>query len=586
MILAPSSPDLSQEDEGTRAPSPAEECAPINPASDEHDHAEMPSFRPLSPPPTDATASERASLSKEQLDGCAIVTSNPRAIARSSIGAGAIAKLVDGTPGEGSLHRVPGLVGLRRQILLLCCVFLSGVAAGLGGARLAGSVIGFQNVRTTLSAVPKAVGPSRSMEAPFLAEDPALSGELAKGNERSAPTEPRESPLPPAALSGSPRANFSGLSSDANRALRSTDNPEVSSEVSALEEQLDRQFAEGRLDQPDNALDTYRKMAAIAPNDPATIALGGHLSAAVWSLADRARKDARLDDAVHYYGILKTLPPLPLAAILEQSVEPSVMERDAPTAAPLTETAPMASSAAPTPAVGAGSAAASSSPAGNRAPDQSASSETVISQDVTAAGPAAAPTPLIGATDAAASSAPVSNQSHTSSDATASREVANAGSVAAPTPVVGTNDAAASPDPVREQPPGHDTLNGAAASQDVADAAPIASWPRNAAAPDPEGPSAIIGIAMARGDEALAAGDVISARQFYELAASNGLAHAATAVGRTYDPNFLQGKGVRGALADAEAAKRWYQKAIDGGDAEAPTRLDKLLKVDQGKLAR
>jgi TPR repeat protein len=91
---------------------------------------------------------------------------------------------------------------------------------------------------------------------------------------------------------------------------------------------------------------------------------------------------------------------------------------------------------------------------------------------------------------------------------------------------------------------------------------------------------------MSRGNEALAAGDVISARQFYELAASNGLAHAATAVGRTYDPNFLQGKGVRGTLADVEAAKRWYQRAIDGGEAEARTPLDKLLKVDHGKSAR
>jgi TPR repeat protein len=110
------------------------------------------------------------------------------------------------------------------------------------------------------------------------------------------------------------------------------------------------------------------------------------------------------------------------------------------------------------------------------------------------------------------------------------------------------------------------------------------SSPSNAAAPSPE--STIIAIAMARGDDALAAGDVISARQFYELAATNGLAHAATAVGQTYDPNFLQTKGVRGGLADAQAAERWYQRAIDGGDVQARMRLDKLLKADQGKLAR
>jgi hypothetical protein len=91
-------------------------------------------------------------------------------------------------------------------------------------------------------------------------------------------------------------------------------------------------LAEGRLDKPENnnALDTYRKMAAIAPNDPASIALGGRLSAAFWSLANRARKDARLDEALHYYGVLKTLPPVPLAAILgKQSPDPSAAERDA-----------------------------------------------------------------------------------------------------------------------------------------------------------------------------------------------------------------------------------------------------------------
>jgi hypothetical protein len=669
MNLARSLPDLSQEDEASSAAASGDEGAPADPEPYDHDRAEVPSFRPLSRRPTDSP--EKASLWNERSDVLAIATPEPRAVARSSIGPGAVAKRVDRTPDEGRLNRVPGFVGPSQRILLLCCVFLTGFAAGLGVSR----VISFQNARTALSSVPKALGLSGRREVPFLAES-ALSGELAEANELSAPTEPRASSLPAAALSGSPRPTVSGLSSDANRALSSTDNPEVSSEVSALEEQLEGQFAEGRPNQPDNAdvLDTYRKMAAIAPNDPATIALGSHLSMAVWSLADRARKEARLDDALHYYGILKTLPPVPLAAILgRESPEPSATERDAsagagtpastlaepaalptpdisdeaaepekpseaaaPAASVVTsepagaqssdqavtpavaqpsgpaasvepknprdiatsppsissahETATAAtastSTAAPTPAVGASSPAASSHPAGKQAPDQRDSSETVTSQDVADAGPVAVPAPSIGASDAAASSGPVSNQPYTSGDATASREVVKAGSVATPTPVVGTNEAAASPVPAREQPPGYGTPNNAAASQDVANARPIASSPSNAAELDPEGPSAIIGIAMARGDEALAAGDVISARQFYELAALNGLAHAATAVGRTYDLNFLQGKGVRGAFADAEAAKRWYQRAIDGGDAEARTPLAKLLKSDQGKSAR
>jgi hypothetical protein len=670
--LARSLPDLTQEDEAGSAASLSDEGTPAD-----HDCAEAPSFRPLSCRPADSPeTSEKASLWKERSDVLAIATPDPRALARSSIGAGAAAKRVDRTPDEGRLNRVPRFVGPSQRILLFCCLFLTGFAAGLSASRVISfqRVISIQDVRTALSSVPKALGLSGQREVPFLADASALSDEPARTNELPAPTEPRASSLPPAALSDSPRGTVSGLSSDANRAPSSTDNPKVSSELSALEEQLERQFAEGRLNQPGNALDTYRKMAAIAPDDPATIALGGHLSTAVWSLADRARKGARWDDAVHYYAILKMLPPVPLAAILSnQSPEPSATERDAPAGAgtpvstlpetaalpspvissetaeltkppeaapatsvvtsvpagarslgqaatlavaepsgraaepsnprdvanavpifssppnatlPLMETAPMASIAAPTPAVGSRSPAASSGPPGNQAPDQSASTEPVISQDVSNAGPFAAPMPSIGARGAAASSAPVSNQSHTSSDAAASRDVANAGSVPAPTPAVGTNEASASPGPVREQSPGHGTVNGAAASQNVANAGPIVFSPSNAAALSPAGPSAIIGIAMSRGDGALAAGDVFSARQFYELAASNGLAHAATAVGRTYDPNFLQGKGVRGAFADDEAAKRWYQRAIDGGDAEARTRLDKLLKVDQGKSAR
>jgi hypothetical protein len=103
------SPDLSQEVEAARAPPPGEESAPINPAPHEHDDAEVPSFRPLSRRPTDAPkTSEKASLWKERSDGCAIATSDSRATARSSIGAGAVAKRVDGTPGEVPYIVSPG----------------------------------------------------------------------------------------------------------------------------------------------------------------------------------------------------------------------------------------------------------------------------------------------------------------------------------------------------------------------------------------------------------------------------------------------------------------------------------------------
>jgi hypothetical protein len=90
---------------------------------------------------------------------------------------------------------------------------------------------------------------------------------------------------------------------------------------------------------------------------------------------------------------------------------------------------------------------------------------------------------------------------------------------------------------------------------------------------------ALISMAMARGDDAIGHGDVISARSFYELAASNGSAQAATAVGRTYDPIVLRDLRVWGLRPDTEAAKRWYEKAIEGGDADARPRLERLLKA-------
>jgi hypothetical protein len=524
MILPPSSPDLSQADEAGSAASLGGEGGQVDPAPYGHDHAEVPSFRPLNCRPADSPeTSEKASLWKERSDVLAIATPDPRALARSSIGAGAVGKRVVRTPDEGRLHRVPGLVGPSQRILLLCCVFLTGFAAGLSLSR----VISFQDVRTALATVPKALGLSGQRGMPFLADESALSDEPAKTNELPAPTEPGASSLPPAALSDSPRLTVSGLSSDANRPRSSTDSQEVSSEVSALEEQLERQLAEGRLDQPrnDNALNTYRKLAAIAPND------------------------------------------LPLAAILAKDTpEPSATERDASTGAGAPATLREAA-ALPTPVILGGAA----EPA--KPPEAAPAASDVTSEHAGARSSSQATAPAVGQPSGRAPSAEPTNPR-------------DDGSVATPTSVVGTNEASKSPGPVREQPPGLGAINGAAALQDVASAGPIASSPSNAEALGPEGPNAIISVAMSRGDEALAAGDVISARQFYELAASNDLAHAATAVGRTYDPNFLQGKGVRGALADAEAAKRWYKRAIDGGDAEARTPLDKLLKVDQGKSAR
>jgi len=138
--------------------------------------------------------------------------------------------------------------------------------------------------------------------------------------------------------------------------------------------------------------------------------------------------------------------------------------------------------------------------------------------------------------------------------------------------------AASSSGSAESQAPKQGASSEAAAAPDAANPGPAVLAPSDAATVGSSEPSTMIGIAMTRGDEALARGDVISARQFYELAASLGLARAATAVGSTYDPNFVTARDVRGSFTDTEAAKQWYQKGIAGGDAEARSRLDKLLE--------
>ena len=82
--------------------------------------------------------------------------------------------------------------------------------------------------------------------------------------------------------------------------------------------------------------------------------------------------------------------------------------------------------------------------------------------------------------------------------------------------------------------------------------------------------------ALRRGNESLRVGDIISARRFYEFAASAGIAEAATAVALTYDPAYLKAAGVRGVKANADTARDWYEKAARQGDAQAARRLQSL----------
>jgi len=51
---------------------------------------------------------------------------------------------------------------------------------------------------------------------------------------------------------------------------------------------------------------------------------------------------------------------------------------------------------------------------------------------------------------------------------------------------------------------------------------------------------------------------------------------AALALGATFDPIVLAKIGVRGAGADVEKARGWYERAKEFGSPDAPRRLEML----------
>ena len=83
---------------------------------------------------------------------------------------------------------------------------------------------------------------------------------------------------------------------------------------------------------------------------------------------------------------------------------------------------------------------------------------------------------------------------------------------------------------------------------------------------------------LARGDGLLANGDIASARLCYERAADGGNAQAALRLGESYDPAFLVQTQLNGVRGDKKAAARWYQRAIELGANEADTLLKSLGK--------
>jgi hypothetical protein len=78
---------------------------------------------------------------------------------------------------------------------------------------------------------------------------------------------------------------------------------------------------------------------------------------------------------------------------------------------------------------------------------------------------------------------------------------------------------------------------------------------------------------LARGDTFLRAGDLASARLFYERAADAGDQEAAIRMGATFDPAFLHRAGVT-TVGDPIKAQSWYQHALDLGAPKTDRQVE------------
>jgi hypothetical protein len=88
---------------------------------------------------------------------------------------------------------------------------------------------------------------------------------------------------------------------------------------------------------------------------------------------------------------------------------------------------------------------------------------------------------------------------------------------------------------------------------------------------------------MTRGDAFRSAGDITSARLYYERAADAGDGQAALRLAESFDALMLSLSGIHGVAGDPAKALSWYRRARDLGMAEADQRISSLEAQLLGK---
>jgi hypothetical protein len=82
-----------------------------------------------------------------------------------------------------------------------------------------------------------------------------------------------------------------------------------------------------------------------------------------------------------------------------------------------------------------------------------------------------------------------------------------------------------------------------------------------------------------RGIDLMRIGDFAAARLVLRPAAESGDQEAALLLGATYDPAAISDLGALGLVPDPNAARAWYQRALDSGSTEAARRIERLTRA-------
>ncbi|HTV36031.1 MAG TPA: hypothetical protein VMF12_06325 [Xanthobacteraceae bacterium] len=82
---------------------------------------------------------------------------------------------------------------------------------------------------------------------------------------------------------------------------------------------------------------------------------------------------------------------------------------------------------------------------------------------------------------------------------------------------------------------------------------------------------------MQKGRDSLSAGDISGARVAFRRLADAGIADAALALAKTYDPEYLSAHSFLGMQGNRATAGAWYQRAKDLGSAEAGQILARMI---------